>query len=303
MEKVLSRQGRRHLLKGVFASLAAALATYAQAVTVDNGDYAYMPDGSTLGVIYQQHSTGRELYAQGRKVSDNARLTCDLTMLRAVWYRDWGESYAIVPQFLIPIGRVHTGGVLADVEVTNGVGDLLLVLPLHFIKDPSGREAFSISPWLWLPTGNYEAGNGMNPFAENRWKMAFQVGRNWKISEKVSLELVGDVQFQGPNRDFGVGGATLKQRPLWEVQTHLSYFLDAGTFVGGMVSHIAGGETRVDGIARDDRQSLTKVLLTVGHFVDKDTQLLVSYGQDASIRTGIKEEARFNLRLLKLFGR
>ncbi len=303
MQKALSRLPQRRLLKGLFAGLVATLAGSVQAVTVDGGDYAYMPHGSTLGVVYQQHFGGRDLYAKGRKVSGDAKLSVDLTMLRGVWYRDWGDDHAVVPQFLVPIGRARTGGELAGQEATNGIGDLLLVFPLHFIKDPSGRNAFSISPWLWLPTGNYNADNALNPFAENRWKLAFQVGRNWKVSESISLELVGDVQFHSANRNFGVDGTTLTQRPLWELQTHLRYFLSAGTFVGGMVSHITGGETRVDGVAQNDRQSLTKVLFTVGHFLDKDIQLLISYGQDVSIRTGIKEDARFNLRLLKLFGR
>ena len=111
------------------AALAAILfVTSAHAITLDNGDLAYQPDGTMLGVLYQHYFSGDELYAKGQKISDNAKLTVDVTMLRGVWYRDWGESVGIVPQFLLPIGKARTGGALSAVDSTNGAGDLLLLL-------------------------------------------------------------------------------------------------------------------------------------------------------------------------------
>lgn len=273
----------------------------AAAVTIDDGDFSYMSHGSTLGVLYVQHFEGRDLYAKGRKVSGNAKLSGDVTMLRGVWFRDWGD-YGVVPQFLLPIGQVRTGGSLAGVNATNGAGDLLLVFPVHFIKDPTGRDAFAIVPWLWLPTGHYDKRNGLNPFAENRWKLALQMGRTLKVSEKFSFEVIGDVQIHGDNNDFGAAGARLEQAPLRELQAHVRYFpVSPTTYLGALVSHIEGGATRISGIAQDDRQNLTKVLFSVGHFVSPDTQVIVSAGKDISIRTGIKEDARVNFRLLKLF--
>lgn len=289
------------LLRTAIAIIAALLTVCACAVTVDGGDYGYMPHGSTLGVLYLQHFEGRDLYARGRKVSGDAKLSGDVTMLRGVWYRDWGD-YGVVPQFLLPFGQVRTGGSLAGVNASNGAGDLLLVCAVHFIKDPTGRDAFSIAPWLWLPTGHYDKKNGLNPFAENRWKFALQIGRILKVSEKLSFEVIGDVQIHGDNNDFGAAGATLEQAPLRELQAHVRYFpASPTTYLGALVSHIEGGATRTGGAAQDDRQNLTKVLFSVGHFVSSDTQIIVSAGKDISIRTGIKEAARVNFRMLKLF--
>jgi len=273
----------------------------AHAVTVDDGDYAYLPDGTKFGVVYLQHFEGRGLYSKGTKVSSDARLSADVMMLRGVWFIDWGNDYGIVPQFLQPMGTVRTGGSLAAADVTNGVGDLVLVCPLHLIKDPTGRDAFAITPWLWLPTGRYDKHNALNPFAENRWKFALQAGRIWKVSEQISFEALGDVQFHGENDDFGPAGATLRQRPLNELQVHLRYLFTPGTFVGAMVSHIRGGERRIDGVDQDDSQKLTKALFTVASFVTRDVQLIASIGKDLSIRTGIKEDSRVNFRILKLF--
>ena len=277
-----------------------SIATHAHAITVDGGDYAYMPDRTALGVVYLQHFEGKDMYVKGQKVSDNARLSGDTLILRGVQYRDWWD-YGLVPQFLLPMGVVRTGGILDGVQTTNGIGDLILVLPIHFIKDPTGRDAFAISPYLWLPTGHYDKRNGLNPFAENRWKFSLQLGRTLKVSEQISLELVGDVQFHGKNNDFGPGGATMEQKPLWEWQTHVRYFVAPRTYIGGMLALIEGGETRVSGVDQDDSQKRTKALLSVGHFVASDTQLITSIGKDLSIRTGVKEDFRLNFRILKLF--
>ena len=278
----------------------ALLQSVSYAATVDDGDYAYMADGTNIGLLYLQHFEGRDLYAKGQKISGKAKLSGDLAILRGAWFRDWGD-YGVVPQFLQPMGEVRTGGDLASVHSTNGMGDLILAVPVHFIKDPTGRDALAFVPWLWLPTGHYDRNNGLNPFAENRWKLTLQLGRLMKVSEAISFELVGDVRLHGDNDDFGPTGARMKQKPLWELQTHVRYFLAPMTYLGGYLSHIGGGETRVDGVAQDDRQSLTKVLLSVGHFVAPDTQVLVSVGKDLTIRTGIKEDARLNFRLLKFF--
>lgn len=121
------------------------------------------------------------------------------------------------------------------------------------------------------------------------------------MSEQISFEALGDVQFHGENDDFGPAGATLRQRPMNELQVHLRYLFTPGTFVGAMVSHIRGGERRIDGVDQDDSQKLTKALFTVASFVTRDVQLIASIGKDLSIRTGIKEDSRVNFRILKLF--
>lgn len=43
------------------------------------------------------------------------------------------------------------------------------------------------------------------------------------------------------------------------------------------------------------------MLLSVGHFVTREMQAIVSLGRDLSVRAGVKEDARLNLPLLKLF--
>lgn len=296
----MNKTSRGFKLRLAACAVALALPLAASAVTVDAGDYTLLPAGTNLALLYAQHFDGSKLYADGRKLADDARLHADVGILRGVHYMDIG-GLTVAPQFLLPFGKLSTGGDLAGVGSTNGVGDLILAATIHLMKDPEGKRAFAITPWLWLPTGHYDAERPLNPFGENRWKFALQAGWITPLSERLTLDLIGDGQIYGDNTRYGSTGATLKQHVSWEVQTHLRYALGAGTSVGGMLSYAWGGETEIDGVAQGDRQRRTKALLSVAHFVSPSWQILGSVGRDLSVRTGVKEDSRFNLRLMKVF--
>jgi hypothetical protein len=282
------------------ALLAASAARNAGAVTIDAGDYTRLPDGTNLAVLYLQHFKGTDLYANGKRASGNAELTADVGILRGVRFIDVGPM-TIVPQFLLPFGRIRTCGDLAGLESENGVGDLILAPTFHFIQDPSRKRSFAATTWLYLPTGNYDRNKAINALGENRWKLALQLGYITPLSDKWTLDLIGDVTFYGDNDEFGPAGATLKQKTSYEGQLHLRYNLGAATYLAGMVSHAWGGETEVDGVDQNDRQRRSKALVSVGHFVAPTWQLLGSWGRDLSVRQGVKEDNRFNLRILKVF--
>lgn len=286
---------------GATLALATALAPAAQAFTVDAGDITRLPAGTHLAVAYYQHFSGDKLYAQGREVSSNATLRANIGVLRGVRYVELGGLVHGL-QFLQPFGNVSTGGDLTAARSTNGLGDLILADTIHLMNDPHGQRAWVFTPFLWLPTGHYDRQNAINVFGEHRWKLALQTGYLTPLgSPNVLLDVLGDVTLYGRNDDFGPTGDTLKQRPTGELQAHLRFMLSPTTHVSPMVSYTWGGATRVNGIDQDDRQRRTKALLTVGHFLTPTWQVLGSFGQDLSVRTGVKEDLRLNLRLLKVF--
>jgi hypothetical protein len=67
------------------------------------------------------------------------------------------------------------------------------------------------------------------------------------------------------------------------------------------VSQLIGGETRLDGVSQSDRQSTSKFNVGTAFFVADKTQLVATIGRDISVRNGLKENARVNLRLLQIF--
>lgn len=282
------------------AAAALLLAGAAKAVTVDAGDYTRLPDGTTLALLYYQHFEGGELYAGGNRVPGTAGLRADVGILRGVRFVDVG-GVTVVPQFLLPFGRLDTHGILAGAKSTNGVGDLIFAPTVHLLQDPERKRSFAFTPWIYMPTGAYDNKNALNALGEHRWKLDLQVAYVTPLSEKWTLDLIGDAVWYGRNGDFGATGATMKQATSYQAQAHLRYHIDASTYVAAMLSHERGGETTVGGAAQDDRQRRSKALLGVGHFVSPSVQLLASYGRDLSVRTGVKEDNRVNLRLLKVF--
>ncbi|SFV16475.1 transporter [Pseudoduganella namucuonensis] len=293
---------RRAITLGALAALGAitAFAGSAHGATVDAGDYTRLPDGTNLAVLYYQHVEGKRLYRQGDQLSGNARLTAEVGILRAVRFVDVGDV-TVIPQFLLPFGRLRSGGDLSGLSSANGIGDLIFAPTVHLMKDPERKRAFAITPWIYLPTGQYDRDKALNAFGENRWKLDMQAGYITPLSDKWTLDLVGDVVWYGRNSDFGGTGATMRQAVSYQAQAHLRYHVAAATHVAGMLSHEWGGETRVDGLGQGDDQRRTKGLLSIGHFVSPTVQLLGSYGRDFSVRTGLKEDHRFNLRLVKVF--
>ncbi|NMG72216.1 transporter [Parazoarcus communis] len=269
------------------------------AVSVDAGDYDYVPAGTQLGLLYYQYSSGDSLYAGGRKVSDDARARAQVGILRVVKYLDVG-GVTVAPQVLLPFGAVQTAGDLDGASVRNGMGDLILASTVFLYKDDQ-RRVLGITPWLWLPTGQYDRSRTLNPFGENRWKFALQVAGVLPLGESVTLDLVGDVQFYGDNRDFGPSGQILSQRHSWDSQAHLRYHLSAATAFSVSISQLNGGETELDGVRQNDRQRRSRVSVGASHFLTSGWQILGTLGKDLSVENGVREDVRMNLRLLYVF--
>lgn len=270
------------------------------AVTVDAGDYTRLPDGTNLAVLYLQNTSGSDLYGNGDKVSNNADLDVNLSILRAVHFMDVGD-YTIVPQFLLPIGGLDTGGILSETTSENGIGDLIFAPTFHFIQDPERKESLAFTPWITAPTGTYDKAKTFNALGENRWKVTLQLGYITPISEKWTIDVVGDVTLYGDNDKHTSNNVKLEQDPLYELQTHLRYSISSSTYLAGMVSYSWGGATVLDGVEQDNDQSRTKALVSVGHFMSPTWQVVASYGQDMNTDEGVKEDTRFNIRLLKAF--
>ena len=105
----------------------------------------------------------------------------------------------------------------------------------------------------------------------------------------------------GTNDKFGPANATLKQDPRFEVQGHLRYNVSPATALSAGLGYFWGGETKVNGIAQNDKLKSVYARLTATHWLDQTTQLQAQLGQDISVENGPKEKARINLRIGKIF--
>ncbi|MCM8567478.1 transporter [Thauera linaloolentis] len=286
-------------LGGMAALCAALAAPQAHAVDVDAGDYTALPAGTNLAMAYYQYATRDAAYVRGRKQAGDPRLDSHVGILRGVHFTEIG-GYIVDPQFLLPFGKLEGKDDLSAAGSASGVGDLILAATVWLVNKPQTGTYFGITPFLYAPTGNYDNDDALN-LGENRWKFALQAGFITKLSEKVSLDLIGDFTLYGKNDKFGAAKVTMKQKPSMQFQGYLRYHLSDAWDLRAGVSHTVGGETEVAGVDQGDRLRTTKVSVGTGWFIAPDLQLLASYGRDVSVRNGLREDDRLNLRVLKVF--
>jgi len=293
---------RLPLLRTPLACAVALLAGFtptAHAVDVEAGDYTALPEGTNLGLLYYQHAERKSLYADGHKAPIDARLDSDIGILRGVHFMKLGD-FIIDPQFLLPFGSLRAKDDTKGLGNDSGTGDLILASTIWLVNDPAKRQYFGITPYVYAPTGSYDKDHALN-LGENRWKYVLQAGYITGLTEKLTLDLVGDVTVFGNNDDYGPSGATLKQSALYQGQAFLRYNFTERFDIRAGVSRLWGGETKVDGARMDDKPETRKFTVGASYFVTPGTQLMVNYGRDLSVENGFREEDRINLRLLQIF--
>ena len=168
------------------------------------------------------------------------------------------------------------------------------------VNQPKTNTYFGITPFLYVPTGNYDKDDSLN-IGENRWKFALQAGYITGLTDKLALDLAGDVTLYGKNDKYGSSEATLKQDASVQLQGFLRYQLLQNWDLRGGLSYTFGGETKIDGVSQDDRTKTLKMQVGTAWFLLPTLQLMANYGRDLDVENGFKEANRVNLRVLTVF--
>jgi len=268
----------------------------ARALDLDAGDYVAAPAGTTLGLLYLQGAERDRLYRAGHRQPDSPGLDSEIGILRLVHYTDLA-GYRVAPQLLVPFGRLdgHRG-----LEDTSGLADPILAMPLWLINEPERRRYLGVTPYLFLPLGEYDSDEQLN-LGENRWKLNLQIGYVDALSERLSLDLAADVMFYGRNNRYGSGRWTQRQKPSYQYQGFLRYQLTPTADLRVGLSWLDGGENRVDKLWLDDRQETGKWSLGFSWFFLPKAQVAATYGRDFAVENGFREEHRLNIRLMQVF--
>lgn len=269
------------------------------AVDIDAGDYTALPSGTNVAMGYYQFATRDSLYSDGDKAPINAGLDSHIGILRGIHFTEIG-GYTVDPQFLLPMGKLKGKDDTSNLGDASGVGDLTLAATVWLVNKPESNTFFGITPFLYVPTGNYDRNDALN-IGENRWKYALQAGYITGLTPKISLDLAADVTVYGDNDKFGSSSVTQEQDPSYQFQGFIRYHMTSQWDLRAGVSHTLGGETTVNGIDQDDRLSHTKMSLGTAWSVTPALQLMANYGQDLSVKNNFKEQHRINFRVLKAF--
>jgi hypothetical protein len=291
---------RRLSLNMLRASLAlvgacAAMPAYAQAI--DAGDYVPAPPGTKLALVYLQYSHSGAVYAKGEKVDDKAQLDTAVSIMRYVGFTQIA-GMTLDYQVLQPYGQLTAGGSTAALGKAHGFGDAILVSTLWVHNDPTKKSYFGITPYLYLPTGNYDRTQALN-LGENRWKGSMQAVYSQGFGKHFVAELAGDAMIFGKNDD-ALGGA-LKQKAQYRVQGFARYLIDPKNELNMRLMYLTGGETSVAGVDQNNVTKTLSVLATWRYSISPKWQLMTQAGTDLSVYNGFAEGARAQLRILRAF--
>lgn len=269
----------------------------AYAIDLDAGDYDYAPSGTNLAMLYYQHATRDSLYTGSHKTSDNVDLTSDIGIARYVHYMDVAGLH-IAPQILIPFGRLDAGKDISALGSNSGLGDIILANTFFVYHDKDTKSTFGITPYLYLPTGQYSKNDALN-IGENRVKFTLQGAYTTQLAERLNWDVAGDFTLYGKNDDVA-GGGSLKQDLGFQLQTNARYRLTDMADLRAGLSYSDAGDTKQNGITTDSTQQ-TKFWVGTGISPTPTTQVILNYGRDLKVENGFKEDNRINLRLMKVF--
>jgi hypothetical protein len=284
-------------LASLGALLSLASATTAGAVDLDAGDYDPAKPGTTLALVYLQHAERDELDSGGQRVPGDNRLNTDVGIFRLVHYVSIG-GLTVAPQILVPVVAQQGRGDQSALGKVSGLGDIILAAPVWLVNRPQSNSYFGITPYLYLPTGDYSAARPLNA-GEDRWKLNLQAAGTVRIAPKVAWDAGADITFYGKTaRDYA--GGQMTQKVGYQVQTSLRYFLRSNVDLRGGVSHAEGGDWTQNALTNN---GFTQTKFWVGTAVKPTaaTQVILTYGRDLDVNNGFKEQDRVNLRLLYAF--
>ncbi|MBS0357035.1 MAG: transporter [Proteobacteria bacterium] len=274
---------QRFALRLCAASLLAAGLSASPAfadVRPDPGDYTGLPAGTNLLLAYAQFPRGDKVYSKGNKVVDNLDLSVNAGILRYVHFMKLGD-YIIDPQIIVPFGNQKIG--LSDSK-TSGLGDVIFGATLWTLADLAKGEHLGWSVFFTAPTGGDK--NQGFALSNNRWATDLQVGYIRKLSDKWTVDLIGETEFYQDQRD-----TKAQKDPLLQAHGHLRYHLSDATYVAATYRHAWGAKEKLDGVELAGAKNNGTAMLTWASFLDKQWQVQLQYSQDVKIEEGPKTSA------------
>ena len=209
-------------------------------------------------------------------------------------FNAWGKSAkfdAIVPGGCLE-GSAEVNGALQTRDVCGLVDPAFRVavnfygapaLTLKEFKDYRQDVIVGASLQVMPPWGQYDPTRLVN-LGTNRWRFRPEIGIS-KTFGALSVELALDTSIFTTNHDF-FGGRVREQDPMYSAQVHVVYQFANGVWAAVTATQYRGGETTLNGVAQDDRQSASRLGATLAIPVDRQNSIKLYASSGLSIRTG-----------------
>ena len=289
LESVVARVCR------IIVVLAAMAATYgAAAQDLEPRAYSNTPVGLNFLVAGYSYTSGGATPDPTVPIT-NADIRIDgatLAYARAIDL--WGKSgkFDIVVPYAWLSGSAEFAGQPHERKI-DGLGDPRFHASVNFYGAPalSPKEfagyrqdlIIGASLYVWAPWGQYDPSKLVN-IGTNRWAFKTELGISKAIGAW-TLEIIPAVTFFTDNTNF-LDGHTRSQDPLYSVQAHVIYGFESGVWVALDGTYYTGGQTSVNGVLDDDRQSNSRGGMTLAVPIDRNNSIKFYASTGVTTRIG-----------------
>ena len=269
-------------------------ATGCRAQEIEPRSYSPAPTGVNFLLAVVGHSEGGVLTDPSIPVTDIEAQIDALAFGYGRTFGLFGRSANLA--IALPYVTLDASGNIGEQRATarrEGVADTKLRFAINLLGGPamSPREfaqrepkttlGFSIN--LSAPTGEYDPSKLVN-IGTNRWALKTEFGFSQPVGRWYLESYIG-TWFFADNDDF-FGGQMRQQDPLSSIQAHVSYTFRPRMWLAFDATYYDGGETRVNGVRKHDRQANSRGGLTFSMPMGRDYSLKLSWSRGATTRIG-----------------
>lgn len=246
------------------------------------------PPGSDAFLFYYRHIEGHEGFVNGEKLTKNASLDVDLSILRFVHYGQVASSkWTWTVNALVPFGSMHLEQGAFN-QTSSGFADPTLLFGVYTPLGPQGLMAYLVE-YVTAPLGDYHNDQVVN-MGNNCWSFKTEAQVAWKPVDRLTWEVGGSVEFFTENDDYKMGNE-LKRDPRYILLSHLSWDFTKTFFMAGSFLWTYGAETEVNGVMSNNEVDTKNVMFTGGLKYSDNTQLLLQIAHDFDVKNGTGTDA------------
>jgi hypothetical protein len=154
----------------------------------------------------------------------------------------------------------------------------------EFIKAQK-KTLVGVSMNINVPTGEFFSDKLIN-IGTHRWSFKPEVALSQPIGKRWLLDAYAGVSFFTTNYSFYPGTSKRSQEPMGSFQVHISYNITPRLWVAFNSTYYVGGESSIDDMVKDDRQSNARIGITAVMPVGKSNSIKLAASTGAVVRVG-----------------
>jgi hypothetical protein len=208
-------------------------------------------------------------------------------------FRRTAQVSAAMPYALGDISAIVGG---AQQSITrSGISDMRLRFSMLLLGGPAsspGEPAKSVRKTILgtslsviAPTGQYFPEKLIN-LGTSRWAFKPELALSQPIGKRWLIDAYSGLWLFSKNDSFYPGTKVRKQDPLGSFQCHISYNIQTLMWAALDMTFYTGGNSSVDGVKMNDRQSNSRIGATIVLPVGKHNSLKIAFSKGAIIRFG-----------------